>query len=1056
MKKFSSKRLRGFSQTRSPKRNTLPSLLRMESLESRLLLNSAPTFASIADDLVVYTDVPLYIALDGYDADGDDLTYEVEISGTGLTGEVLENNRSVVMDIDGYGEMTFELFEQRAPETTSNFIDLVNSGFYDGLTFHRVAEYGDGTPFVIQGGDPNGDGTGGPGYSFDDEFDPELVHSSSGILSMANSGDDTNGSQFFITATATSHLDFNHSVFGFLTEGEDVREAIQSAEVDENSAPVDDIVIDSVEVFYDTENGTLMLTAADGAVGEADVTIRCYDTAGNMTEQTVTVTISPNNTDHYPYLKDVDPIELGPGESVTINLEAFDLEGDYVTFDGTVYPESDDITLVVNEDGSATITAAEGAGGVYGVYVGVRQLSTSNWDTQMVPVYVAPEAPGSVVLSETSDTGTIGDDLTAENNQLRFEVSDVIDGAEVSLFVDGSLVASGVADGTSVELITDLDIDFADGTHEITATQTLLDQAVEIGNIDDTVDLISEASTPLSFTVDTVAPVINSEAPLNATAGIPYAYALDVSSSDSGTLTYTLSTSPSGMTIDPATGQISWTPDSSHAATEDVSVIVTDGAGNSDTQSWTIAVERGPIVEAIDNQSIDEGQNLTLSVVAESGIVDPSVTFGLAEGNPEGVEIDPNTGVLNWTPSEAQGPAVHTITVAATNASGAITFVSFEVNVGEVNLAPVITQIDDISIDEGALLQLVAEAFDPDLPAGALTFALEAGAPDGLSIDPTTGQLTWRPSEDDGGGSFDVTINVSDPDGESDSASFTIDVNEVDLPPVFANVGNKILFPGQSTTIDISASDPDVPTNSLRYQFAEPDSVPEGMMIDPVTGQIAWDVPPSIIFENISVSVEAVEVLDGGGDGLSSIKKISMTVFNPWALTMNIVSGGRGNKLSKAELDPELLLTLSIRAEVNRGDAQPNDRPDNRQIGLEGVLGFELGGDGSFTFGRTSQTATKTEKKTEDKKTNKLENKPIHHEVRRPIDGRIEQKQSSHETPKAPEQPTGQEQSSKERAATQTEIALQEATDDAIEKLFGSNSADENLATAEQAINESR
>ena len=377
---------------------------------------------------------------------------------------------------------------------------------------------------------------------------------------------------------------------------------------------------------------------------------------------------------------------------------------------------------------------------------------------------------------------------------------------------------------------------------------------------------------------------------------------------------------------------------------------------------------------------------------------------------------------------------------------------------GEVNLAPTISQIDDISIDEGALLELVAEAFDPDLPAGVLTFALEAGAPDGLSIDPATGQLTWTPGEDDGGESFDVTISVSDPDGETDSASFTINVNEVDLPPEFTPTGNKILFPGQSVTIDISAIDPDVPTNSVKYQFAEPDSVPEGMTIDPVTGQIAWDVPSSIIFENISVSVEAIEVLETGGDGLSSIKEISMTVFNPWSLTMNVVAKDRGDKISRSELDPELLLTLSNRPEVNRGEDRPrtNDETDNRQIGVEGVLGFELGGDSSFTFGRASQNVKKTDDSHDDEKESKIEEKPIRHEVRRPIDEQIERKQSSRETPQEPDQQGEQERSPEERAATQTEIALQEATDDAIEKLFGSQSADENLVTVEQAINESR
>ncbi|MHC5057700.1 MAG: peptidylprolyl isomerase [Planctomycetota bacterium] len=114
------------------------------------------------------------------------------------------------------GEMVCELFEDDAPNTVANFVNLIEKGFYDGLTFHRV-EPG----FCIQGGDPAGDGSGGPGYFFEDEFSARK-HEGKGILSMANSGPGTNGSQFFITLDTTSWLDGKHSVFGRVIKGRDV------------------------------------------------------------------------------------------------------------------------------------------------------------------------------------------------------------------------------------------------------------------------------------------------------------------------------------------------------------------------------------------------------------------------------------------------------------------------------------------------------------------------------------------------------------------------------------------------------------------------------------------------------------------------------------------------------------------------------------------------------------------------------------------------------------------------------------------------------------------
>ena len=132
------------------------------------------------------------------------------------SGDVdMNSNRFAVIETNK-GIIKFELYEERAPITTANFIKLAESGFYDGLTFHRVIR-----DFMIQGGDPKGDGTGGPGYKIQDEFHPELRHTK-GAVSMANAGPNTGGSQFFITEAPQPHLNDKHAVFGQVVEGMDV------------------------------------------------------------------------------------------------------------------------------------------------------------------------------------------------------------------------------------------------------------------------------------------------------------------------------------------------------------------------------------------------------------------------------------------------------------------------------------------------------------------------------------------------------------------------------------------------------------------------------------------------------------------------------------------------------------------------------------------------------------------------------------------------------------------------------------------------------------------
>ena len=134
------------------------------------------------------------------------------------------------------GDITVELFADKAPNTVNNFVFLAREGFYDNTTFHRVIQ-----GFMAQGGDPTGTGRGGPGYRFADEFHPALKHDSAGILSMANAGPNTNGSQFFITFGPTPHLDGKHAVFGRVVGGMDVLKAIRLRDPQTDPRPGDRI-----------------------------------------------------------------------------------------------------------------------------------------------------------------------------------------------------------------------------------------------------------------------------------------------------------------------------------------------------------------------------------------------------------------------------------------------------------------------------------------------------------------------------------------------------------------------------------------------------------------------------------------------------------------------------------------------------------------------------------------------------------------------------------------------------------------------------------------------
>ena len=142
------------------------------------------------------------------------------------------------------GEFVAEMFEDKAPKTTENFLSLVEKKFYDGIIFHRVID-----GFMIQGGDPTGTGMGGPGYKIADEFGEGLTHDDEGYFSMANAGPNTGGSQFFITLAPTPWLNGHHAIFGRVVEGMDVVRKIGVTKTDFRDRPLEDITMETVEVI---------------------------------------------------------------------------------------------------------------------------------------------------------------------------------------------------------------------------------------------------------------------------------------------------------------------------------------------------------------------------------------------------------------------------------------------------------------------------------------------------------------------------------------------------------------------------------------------------------------------------------------------------------------------------------------------------------------------------------------------------------------------------------------------------------------------------------------
>jgi cyclophilin family peptidyl-prolyl cis-trans isomerase len=359
-------------------------------------LLAAPELAPI-EDLALLGGAPLHIPLNGVDPDGRALAFSAESSDPELVATFIpQGNRNLSITVAGFGEMRFELLEARVPRATSRIIQLAESGFYDGIIFHRVIN-----DFVIQGGDPTGTGTGGSELGpFDDQFHVDLQHNRSGLLSMAKSSDDTNDSQFFITEGDARHLDFNHTIFGLLVKGEEARDAISNTPTGADERPLTDVVMESVRVLDDGQNAVLMLKAPEGATGTAQVTVTVTDPDGTTVQQSFTVNVTPDMVNSNPYLADIPAVATTVDTAVSFQLVAVDVEGEpsFYLDENTLAANGLSAPVISHADldygvdfntGLVTVTPRNGLTGTHGITVATGVLLNAV-DYQVVPITISP------------------------------------------------------------------------------------------------------------------------------------------------------------------------------------------------------------------------------------------------------------------------------------------------------------------------------------------------------------------------------------------------------------------------------------------------------------------------------------------------------------------------------------------------------------------------------------------------------------------------------------------------------------------------------------------
>lgn len=406
-----------------------------------------------------------HLPLNGFDPNGSPITYTFASSNANVTGQLTSGNPSLRINVSGVdfednaftGDLVFELYQDLAPDTVAEIIDLVNQGFYGGKSFYRVVD-----DFVGQFGDT---GISRVTDRFSDEFNTAGAFTGFAQLAMANAGDDTNTSELFVTDGNLSHnmagfsdtqlpprsLNFQHTILGQLVDGFDILEKIVTTPVfNGTETPVSAPVINSATMITDEENGVMRLFAPDGFTGTADVTITATNGSNLIDVQTFEVEVVADDQNDRPFLGPVGDQVTTEDAPVTFQLTGTDLENDTLTFivrdaDPLNFNSSpSNISVTIDQaTGNVTLTPDAGFSGTVDILVGVRDGTArggtpppsldaqSQFDTEVITLTVigvnqAPEASDDSIVFEPGaavDIQLQGDDGDADEDQeLTFEI----------------------------------------------------------------------------------------------------------------------------------------------------------------------------------------------------------------------------------------------------------------------------------------------------------------------------------------------------------------------------------------------------------------------------------------------------------------------------------------------------------------------------------------------------------------------------------------------------------------------------------------------------------
>jgi PKD repeat protein len=348
------------------------------------------------------------------------------------------------------------------------------------------------------------------------------------------------------------------------------------------------------------------------------------------------------------------------------------------------------------------------------------------------------------------------------------------------------------------------------------------------------------------------------------------------------TLTFSLDAgAPSGAAINPSTGAFSWTPTEAQGpGSYPITIRVTnDGTPPlSDTETITVTVNEtnaAPVLAAIGNKTGTVGLPVTFTATATDADTPPNtlLIFSLDGGGPPGATIDPSTGAFSWTPSSC-GTFPVTIRVTDNGTPALSDFEVITITLGGCgDPIPVLNPIGNRTVDELALLTFTATAIDPD-PNATFTFTLDPGMPPGSTIQSPTGVFQWIPAESQGPGIYPVTVRAtSNTSGLSDAETITVTVREVNAAPVLAAIGNKTATVGTPLAFTATATDADIPANTLCFSLDA--NAPPGATMNCSTGAFSWI--PSL--GQVGAFLITVRVTDNGVPPLNDFEQILVSVM---------------------------------------------------------------------------------------------------------------------------------------------------------------------------------